>query len=301
MQRVFDEGITQVNHRPVPVECLLMHAGRSRSLPDWERMHYHQYIELLYVVRGHYEAYIDGRTVDLPEKSMAVVNAGELHTTRTLDERNTLLCIKFIPQILYACEQTLTDMELALPYIFEHFSLQRCFLKEQLGATPVPDAFMRILREHESGEFGCELAIRAEVLRIFSWIIRFWYAAADVRDIPLDSGAARIVAQARRYVSDHLADATLSGAAAYCGLSYSYLSRVFSRYMKMSFSAYVNQERINHSMRQLSVTDLSVTDIALSLGFSSTSYYIQTFRKLKHISPMQFRKTFQQTAQPGAL
>ncbi|MBQ4608064.1 MAG: helix-turn-helix domain-containing protein [Clostridia bacterium] len=298
MQRVFDEGITQYNNRPLAVECLLMSSGRSTKLPDWERMHYHKYIELLYVVSGHYEAYISGSTVDMPARSMAIVNEGELHTTRTLDTSNTLLCIKFIPQILYSSEQTISELEHSLPYVFEHLSQPRCFFKEELAGTPVPDAFRRIQKEHKNREFGYELAIRAEVLRIVSWVMRRWYDSAQNKDIPQDPGAAEIVAHARQYVREHLTDATLSGAADYCGLSYSYLSRVFNRYMKMSFSGYVNLERINHSMRQLSMTDMSVTEIALSLGFSSTSYYIQTFRRLKSISPMQFRKTFKQPAQP---
>jgi len=82
MQRVFDEGITQYNNRPLAVECLLMSSGRSTKLPDWERMHYHKYIELLYVVSGHYEAYISGSTVDMPARSMAIVNEGETVTIR---------------------------------------------------------------------------------------------------------------------------------------------------------------------------------------------------------------------------
>lgn len=297
MQRVFDEGITQINNRPLPVECLLMHGGRSQAAPNWERLHYHQYIELLYVVDGHYEAYITNSTVDMPRRSMAIINAGELHSTRTLDEHNTLLCIKFIPQILYSSEQTVTEMEYSIPYVFEHFSFARCFEEEALRGSPVPDAFRRIQKEHEARDFGYELAIRAEVLRIFAWVIRSWYNAAGRKAIPLDPGAAEIVSKIRRYVREHFCDATLSGAADYCGLSYSYLSRVFNRYMKMSFSGYVNLERINQSMRQLATTDMSVTEIALSLGFSSTSYYIKTFRRLKHISPTQFRKTFKQSTQ----
>ena len=60
--------------------------------------------------------------------------------------------------------------------------------------------------------------------------------------------------------------------------------------MKMSFSDYVNRERIRHSSRLLASTDLSVTEIALAVGFSTTSYYIQVFKKLQGISPLQFRK-----------
>ena len=294
MQRVFDEGITRINNRPLPIECIPQSTGCSLNRSGWERLHYHKYIEFLYVTQGHYEVCIDSATVDMPLHSLVIINSGELHSTRGLGERNALMCIKFMPEILYSSEQTVTEMEYSIPYVFEHYGMQRCFQEEALRGSFLPEAFRRIQQEHTEQAFGYELAIRAEVMRIFAWVIRSWHIQAGNKAIPLDPVAETVVRKARDYVREHFADATLAEAARHCGLSYSYFSRVFNRYMKMSFSHYVNLVRVNQSMQQLATTDRSVTEIALASGFSSTSYYIQIFRQFKHISPTQFRKTFKQ-------
>ena len=303
MQRVFDEGITRVGNKPLPIECLPQSSGRSLAHMGWDRLHYHKYIELLFVTQGHYQVYINGETVDMPVGSMGVISSGELHSTRGTEEHNALMCIKFMPEILYSSEQTVTEMEYSIPYVFEHFSAQRVFPPEALESTFLPAAFSRIGEEHERQEFGYELAIRAEVMRIFSWILRAWHHQGGGRAAPADAAAALVMTKAREYVDQHYADATLTGAADYCGLSYSYLSRVFNRCMKMSFSSYVSLVRVNQSLRLLALTDMSVTEIALSCGFSSTSYYIQTFRRLKQVSPSQFRRSLphRTPVQPGAL
>lgn len=291
----FDEGIRKLNNYPLPVECLLMeHSLEQLHEADiWERLHYHKYIELLYVVEGSFEVYINGDVYPLLEGDASIINAGELHATRRKSVSGKLLCIKFMPEILFSSEQTVTEMEYAAPYVFEHFGLDRCFTHDLLHTTFLPQAFEQIIRENAVKAFGYEMAIRAEVMRIFAWILRYWYIQNGPDEQPAPREA-EIIRKAREYVDQHFAEATLQRAAEHCCLSYSYFSRLFSRCMRMSFSQYVNLKRINFSMKELVLSDRSITDIAMAAGFSSVSYYIHTFRKIKNISPMQFRKRFTQ-------
>lgn len=291
----FDEGIKLINNKPLPIDCLLMDYAQEQApsaCETWEKLHYHKYIELLYAVEGDFEVYINGETLCMEQGAAAIINAGELHATRRRSPKNTLLCIKFIPEILFSSEQSFTEIEYAIPYVFERFGFDRCFSRTMLCDTFLPQAFERIKDEHQKCDFGYELAIRAEVMRVFAWILRYWHHMQnDDRAQPLP-GEAEVIRKAREYVDEHYAEATLLGAAEYCCLSYSYFSRLFSRCMRMSFSHYVNLKRINHSMKELVLTEKSITEIAMSAGFSSASYYIQTFRRMKNLSPKQFRKAF---------
>lgn len=296
MPTIFDEGIKQFNNRPLPIDCLII-ARENQKLPirpvTWEKLHYHKYIELLYAMEGDFEVYINGDVLTMPSGAMAIINTGELHATRMYSRKNTLLCIKFMPEILFSSEQTVTEMEYAIPYVFEHFGFDRCFDREALDSTFLPQAFERICEEHVQKAFGYEMAIRAEVMRVFAWILRYWHTQANDDRLPAP-GEAAVMRKARDYVRHHYQDASLYGAAEYCCLSYSYFSRLFKRCMSMPFSHYVNLERVNHSMKELALTDKSITEIAMAVGFSSASYYIQTFRKFKNLSPNQFRKAFSQ-------
>ncbi|MBO5747062.1 MAG: helix-turn-helix transcriptional regulator [Clostridia bacterium] len=286
--QAFDEGRKRINDLPLAVQCLLMSGAEPQN--RWPRLHYHEYIELLYPVKGDYEVNLNGEVYQLPENSMFIINAGEPHATFAKSHDRALFCIKFLPQVLYSSEQTVTEMEYSVPYVFENLGRERVFFKEFLSETFIPKSFDSIMQEHEQKRFGYELAIRSEVLRIFSFVIRYWYESGGEAELQINAETAAVISKARRYVDEHFAEADLSSAAKVCSLSYSHFSRVFNGAMKMSFPDYVNLIRVNRSMQLLSTTEQSITDIALLCGFSSTSYYIHVFKKYKNISPNNFRR-----------
>jgi AraC-like DNA-binding protein len=48
--------------------------------------------------------------------------------------------------------------------------------------------------------------------------------------------------------------------------------------------------RVEESKYLLAETDLSMSQIAQLLGFSSLSYFSQVFRRTQNVSPMDYRK-----------
>lgn len=298
MENATNEGIRRENNIPLPIECLIM---PSKGKSSWPTPHYHEYIELLYVLEGAYEVKLNGVISQLPEHSMFIIHSGETHCTRTLGEKQNLLCIKFLPQVLYSSEQSVTELEYSIPYVFENFSKCRKFDARILENTFIPEAFRDICEEKKERGFGYELALRSQVLRIFLWIIRYWHKSAGDPVLAISNrNIASMLCRTREYVRQNYATATLADVSKECGVSYGYFSRVFNKYMKMSFSDYVNMQRVNHSMQLLASTDISITEIALTVGFSTTSYYIQTFKKYKSISPNHFRKMYR-NSEAGAI
>lgn len=76
----------------------------------------------------------------------------------------------------------------------------------------------------------------------------------------------------------------------HCGCSRSYLSHMFKKQTGKNISQYINELRIAEARILLADTDDSITDIALSTGFSSLNYFTGTFRKLCGCSPTFYRK-----------
>ena len=291
MEIVKNEGLRRVNNIPLPIECLIMPS--TGETEDWPYAHYHEYIELLYVLEGVCEVKCNGDITLLPEHSMFIIQAGEPHCTRRISTYTNLLCIKFLPQVLYSSEQSVTELEYSFPYVFDHFSDCRYFSPTLLQDTFIPGIMQELCMEKEENDFGYELALRAHMLRIFLWIIRYWHKQAGAPQLGTSNqNTSAVLCRAREYIETNYATVTLVDAARECGLSYGYFSRIFNTYMKTSFNDYVNQVRINESMKLLATTDMSITEIALAMGFSTTSYYIHVFKKLKSISPNKFRKLF---------
>jgi len=74
-------------------------------------------------------------------------------------------------------------------------------------------------------------------------------------------------------------------------MGYSSFSKFFLRYTHRNFADYVNSVRIQKAEVLLTTTDMNVTEIAMSTGFSTASYFIQRFREANGVTPKRFRQS----------
>lgn len=93
------------------------------------------------------------------------------------------------------------------------------------------------------------------------------------------------------FIQDNLSnDITLNDLAALAQLSARQLLRNFKQATGLSPHQYMLRERIEKAKAMLAADEQSVTEIALSLGFSSQSHFTDTFRKQTGTSPRRFAK-----------
>ncbi|MFD1335299.1 helix-turn-helix domain-containing protein [Oceanobacillus iheyensis] len=74
-----------------------------------------------------------------------------------------------------------------------------------------------------------------------------------------------------------------------------YLSSIFQKEMKTTFSEYLLKYRINIAKKWLVDTDLSVKDIAIKLQYNNSQNFIRSFRKIEGITPGKFRSENKKT------
>lgn len=73
-------------------------------------------------------------------------------------------------------------------------------------------------------------------------------------------------------------------------VSSQYLSKEFKKKYGISFSELLSYYRIIHSVRLLTNTKLSLSEVSEQCGFSASRYYNKYFRKFLGISPSEFRQ-----------
>ncbi|MBW4507594.1 MAG: AraC family transcriptional regulator [Scytonematopsis contorta HA4267-MV1] len=96
--------------------------------------------------------------------------------------------------------------------------------------------------------------------------------------------------QALDYIHAHLdQDLSLVQIAEVINISPTYFASLFKRAIGISPHQYVIQQRVEQAKSLLSKRDLSITDIALQVGFSSQSHLTQQFKRLTGITPKQAR------------
>ena len=68
--------------------------------------------------------------------------------------------------------------------------------------------------------------------------------------------------------------------------------RIFKRIQHTTPFLYLISFRVAQSVKLLSTTDYSVAEIAQQVGFGSSSYYNECFKKEMGCTPSQYRKNF---------
>lgn len=80
------------------------------------------------------------------------------------------------------------------------------------------------------------------------------------------------------------------------GLNKNILSSLFNTNFDMSASKYIINKKLEKASSYLLETDLSVTDVAFKFNFSSASKFSSHFKKKYSLTPLQFKKKFEELA-----
>ena len=101
--------------------------------------------------------------------------------------------------------------------------------------------------------------------------------------------------QMLRFVEEHYAEElTVERIAADAALSESACLRSFRQVLGITPIQYVKQFRVEKAAELLRSTQLKTGEIGAECGFADGSYFIKTFRELKHCTPMEYRQRFRQ-------
>ncbi len=100
-----------------------------------------------------------------------------------------------------------------------------------------------------------------------------------------------IIALATEYVNKHISqDIALSELAEINNMSTSQFKQKFSKLAGITPREFINRQKVELA-KQLLATPMSITDIAMSLGFVTSSYFSAVFKKHTLKSPSEYRAT----------
>ena len=171
-----------------------------------------------------------------------------------------------------------------------------CALLHLLGEQePVSACLRQITREIRERQPGCdEVCQKLLEIILLRLLRREDFALSSAPEGPRGSRECDLV---RRYIDNHFKEnLTLDQLAGMVHMSKYYLSHSFRKEFQTSPISYLISRRIQESRFLLRETDLRLSQIAQILGFSSLSYFSQSFRRLENMSPLEYRK--QQRGRP---
>ena len=254
----------------------LLNAASASYGGDWHSVpHTHSHMELFYIVGGKGQFLIEDRLYPVSANNLVIITPNVTHTEVSLNAQP----LEYIVLGIDGVELTTGGNSNGQFCILDHFE-----------SAEVSSCLRNILREMELKHTGytdiCQAYMEILIIRLMRNTV------LAVQSEPQLTTGNRQCAAVRRYIDLHFKEPlTLELLAQEAHMNKFYLSHAFKREYGISPISYMISRRISESKYLLTETDLSMSQIAQLLGFSSLSYFSQVFHKTQGISAMEFRKS----------
>lgn len=279
-----------------PVECFYFDTA-SEYFPV--RPHWHFYMELILMLKGSAEMMSGGSSFLAHEGDMLLFHPKAVHSIYSSGaEQAQYAVIK-----LDISRMTLTPSYAPkLRSIFrsaEKKGMSIFFNSEQTAEIGAERVFRKCIEEMQQQSYGFDLIIRSELYGLLIRILRVWQS----QGFSVDSEAYSDDAHYDIYNVTEFIDERLSGGiqvaeiAERCGMSYSYFAKKFLSVYGKTCKEYIEEMRITKAEEFLVFTDFDLNYISRETGFSDCSHLIKSFKKLRGITPKQFRLKQGRTAE----
>lgn len=257
--------------------------------------HYHDYIELLYVISSEVDVNINKKEYHLKGGDFLVIIPGDVHSY-VCHKDSKLITIKADTNFLFSQILTSADLHYSMPYMLSKLENARLFKAEEIDNTDVPKLVYNVTNEYLNKKPFYMLAIRGGLTTIALYVFRRWDEIKnEANSIEADlnkNGLQRLSSVLSTIETRYKDDLSVSEMAKLAGMSYSFFSRYFKATMKLTFSEYLNATRIQAAEKLLIDSDLSIAEVGEAVGFTNTSYFIAQFKKQLHITPKKYKSNF---------
>ncbi|MCO7125882.1 AraC family transcriptional regulator [Sporolactobacillus shoreicorticis] len=254
---------------------------------------WHEEMQFYYVVSGLGRIRCESDVFDLRAGETLLINCNELHVIESLCDQLTFCSIRIDLAAMFQDMPDLIHLNYAEQLmqqriVFDHIIDE----KEQL----VP-LLHKLIAEHESHLPGCELALKSVVLQILVILIRNYIQKIytkkrfDLRISSLNQLKSVIAFIHEQYTES----ITVHDLAERALMSESHFCRTFKKLYGKTVVAYVNTLRIEQAEKLLQNSPLTITEIAMNVGFNDANYFSRVFKQLKGTPPQTERNRIRQT------
>ncbi|WP_294270545.1 AraC family transcriptional regulator [uncultured Chryseobacterium sp.] len=250
--------------------------------------HYHPEVELIYVCKGSGKRQIGSNISYFSDGDLVLIGSNLPHCGLTNENTNNEyeMVIQFKPDFLGEAIWETPEMQRIVSL------LEKSKAGIVFGDDVKKEVGKKILDMHESSSLDRlirflgildELALTQDC-RILN--AGKYYLQTQVED----NDRINVIFN---YVKDHFREQmTLEEIADLANMKVPSFCRYFKKITNKTFTQFVNEYRITHSLKLLAEQPLSITEVCFESGFNNFSYFNKTFKEYVKKSPSQYRKEF---------
>lgn len=250
--------------------------------------HYHQNMEILYVMKGSMEVRIDDSVYHLKDNDFILINSNKNHG---VSAKEAPLAARFVidfhmlaeymgtMQLMFWCNTTV-DKNDAYQDVR---TLLDCIVERYLEQDDKNELYLDSLYYKTLHLLTSNFMVKADDARLYA-----------------ESTQDRIrVRQIQNYIqANYQSQISLNDLAKKLYLSNSYLSKYVKKHLGMTFLDYLNNVRLFHAVDELIYSNKSLTHIAMDNGFPTSAAFTKVFRDMHGEAPSEYRKRMRNVVEP---
>ena len=273
---------------PISMDRQLVADDGCKLIPHW-----HYEIQISLITNGSVCFRTPVGDTFLSKGEGIFINSAVLHEViPTAEEASIYECVNFHPNLIYGSAENMIRRDYVDPVLFSR-DLPVVILRD----LPWQQEICRLLEElsaiNESKIYGYEVLMKSLLCKIWFLIIANNRPIIEKQSSITFNDRQRLKLLQDFIQKNYMDRITLKDIAKAGHISRGECCRFFQRILKTSPITYLTNYRISQSIKLLTCTDLSICDIALQTGFSSSSYYAECFRQSMGLTPLQYRKQHQ--------
>ena len=258
-----------------------IHYAVQTSYKNSEFPHLHDFYELLLVIKGSQLFIVNDTRFILSESSLILIRPNDVHYKEYLGEGmhiNVAFPQKTANDLFnYLGEGFRKDLLLKPnipPYVFLT-NTEKAIVQNSLESLNLLEVYdTQTIRTH---------------LRILLFeLLTKYFAKLNMKNDNIPSWLMTALSEMKKkenFICGVPALVKLSGK------RHEYLCRSLKKYIDMTPTGFINEQRLNYAANLLLHSDREIVDICLEAGFDNLSHFYHIFKKMFHTTPAEYRKS----------
>lgn len=256
------------------------------AYPDYSAVsHWHDDIEFIAILSGSMEYNVNGKIISINKNEAIAINSRQFHFGFSSKKTECeFICVLLHPKLLSSLNSYKQDFVLPL--------LNNCendFWLLKNTSNWQKDIIASILKIYDyKNDKTAPLKIQSEFLKIWA----LFYENTRYKSVTQNSNEDDLIIKNMvSYIHENFTQKiTLNDIANAGAVGQSKCCKLFLKYTAKTPISYLTQYRLDKSIFYLTSTSNNITKISAAVGFNSSSYYAEAFRKRYGMSPTEYRK-----------
>ena len=280
--------------------------SKKTDMYNMDSFHMHKKYEIYYLLEGSRKYFIDDSIYLINPGNLVLIDADSVHKTASMGEiPHSRIVLNFSASFIEEFSSELKNLDLTsifktkftvLPLSFKYKLTIENILDKlvNLGSLDIEDEQPKALVKTDSqNQTSYKKTLIKLLLSELLITIKEYIGVLEQKEFESHQIVNNKVDKILKYISaNYNQDLTLTSIAEQFYISPFYLSKIFKKSTNLSIVEYINSLRIREAKELLEHTSTKISDIAETVGFSSSSHFSRTFKLVTGLSPQQYKKLY---------